>query len=249
MLNPDKFGDILFNSLPRIYISEDNKNKHALKRYLKAISEGGFSNVINENKGLLDLHDSDKVSFNILEITFEQYGFPVFYGIPEMYLRKLLPIVGDLYATKGSISSIEYITGIISDVKSTIVLDEDFYENFKIYLTLDMTSEKRNMNDFPTQEQLLKIIENFIPFFFSVYVDILDNFNEFLAFSFEEESLDELLTTKNQKLESVLNIPNKLINRNSYLNEEKEAFFNLAYGDYAKDEIYINGELHETVEY
>ena len=43
-------------------------------------------------------------------ILFKSYGLEIFNGIPELYLRKLLPSVSTLYSRKGSISSVEFNT-------------------------------------------------------------------------------------------------------------------------------------------
>lgn len=250
LLDSQNFGEKLFQTLPTVYKREDKKYRHALERYLKSLADGGFKYNIEEINGLLDLNDPEKTPYNVLMVLYRQYGLEMFHGIPEIYLRKLLPIIGDLYSAKGSISAIEYITGIISDVKTTIELGEDFYNDFHIDITLDMNFDKKDKRDFPTEEQLLRIINEFVPFFFDVTIIILDNYNDFVGFSMQDDNEDYLDTYKKTILVNTTNVENKKLNKTAYLNNsdfEKNVF--LENSDYAKDEIYENGNLIETIEY
>lgn len=249
-IDSSTLGDRLFQSLPRVYQREDRFQKHQLERYLKVLAEGGFSIVADETSGLLDLNDPEKTPYNVLMVLFEQYGLSMFHGVPEAYLRKLLPIIGDLYSRKGSISAIEFITGIITDVKTEIILDEDFYNNYHIDLTLDMTYDKKDKRDFPTEEQLMRIINEFIPFFFNVTAVILADYNDGINLRIEEEHTDYLDNYGFLYLSETTNRQDKLTNVTAYTNEpeyEKQAITQTL--EYAKDEIYENGNLKEVIEY
>lgn len=249
-IDSSTLGEKLFRSLPIVYQREDKNQRHALERYLKVLAEGGLSYVADETTGLLDLNDPEKTPYNALMVLFEQYGLSMFYGVPEAYLRKLLPIIGDLYASKGSISSIEYLTGIISDVKSEIILDENFYENYHVYLTLDMTYDKKDKRDFPTENQLMRIINEFIPFFFNVTVSILADYNDLLNLSIADEYSEYIDNYSFLYLGDTTNHLDKLTNFSAYTNErdyEKTAFTSIT--DYAKDEIIENENVIQVIEY
>ena len=249
-IDSSTLGERLFYSLPRVYQSADRGQKHQLERYLKVLADAGLAVASDETTGLLDLNDPEKTPYNALMVLFEQYGLSMFYGVPEAYLRKLLPIIGDLYSRKGSISAIEYITGVISDVKVDIELDEDFYNNFKIDLILDMTYDKKDKRDFPTEEQLVRIINEFVPFFFDVTVVILADYSESLSIGVADVYNVEINNYGGFYLGDTTNQENKLINRTAYTNEgEYEKFIYTDFVEYVKDEIYVNGILEETIEY
>lgn len=167
-LNGTKFGERLYDTLPRLYHSEDEMVDFALKRYLQALADGGYAYVIDELNGILDLNDPTKTPAEVLPVLFEQYGLPIFNGIPEAYLRKLLPILRDLYARKGATTVIEYLTSIISDVKSEVIISPDFKENYHIDIRLEMDYDQQGARDLPDREQLLRIIKEFLPFFIEV---------------------------------------------------------------------------------
>lgn len=167
-LNGTKFGERLYDTLPHLYHSEDEMVDFALKRFLQALADGGYAYVIDELNGILDLNDPTKTPAEVLPVLFEQYGLPIFNGIPEAYLRKLLPILRDLYARKGATTVIEYLTSIISDVKSEVIISPDFKENYHIDIRLEMDYDQQGARDLPDREQLLRIIKEFLPFFIEV---------------------------------------------------------------------------------
>ena len=193
-LDPKNFGDKLYNSLPEIYRSSDKEVNFSLKRYLDSLADGGFEKVIEEINGILTLVDSDKIDEEFLPILFKNYGFDVFNGIPTLYLRKLLPLVSDLYNLKGTTTAVEYLTSLVSGVKSYIELDEEFSNNHIINVNLEMDYGGR-FNDMPDQDQLLRIIKEFVPFYCDVLVRYLYIFEEFIKLKVNEE--EELKVIEN----------------------------------------------------
>ena len=196
-LDPKNFGDKLYNSLPEIYRSSDKEVNFSLKRYLDSLADGGFEKVIEEINGILTLVDSDKIDEEFLPILFKNYGFDVFNGIPTLYLRKLLPLVSDLYNLKGTTTAVEYLTSLVSGVKSYIELDEEFSNNHIINVNLEMDYGGR-FNDMPDQDQLLRIIKEFVPFYCDVLVRYLYIFEEFIKLKVNEE--EELKVIENLNL-------------------------------------------------
>lgn len=186
LLDSSKFGTRLYDTLPHIYHTEDSMVDYALKRYLQALSDGGYSYVIKELNGILDLNDPSKTPADILSIIFEQYGLKIFNGIPETYLRKLLPILRDLYARKGATTVIEYLTAIISDVKAEVTVSPDFKNDFHIDLILEMDYDQQGARDIPDREQLLRIIKEFLPFFIEVTIIFVYLFYEFAKINAKE---------------------------------------------------------------
>lgn len=174
-LTPQVFKDKLYNTLPPIYQKADASVNYTLQRYLSALCDGGFSYVINELNGLLDLNDPEKTPANILSLIFEQYGLKIFNDIPEAYLRKLLPSLGYAYSMKGTTTVIEYITSAISDVKVTVTPNSNFNETYHINIKLEMDYDKKDDRGIPNQEQFIRLIKEFVPFFISVSLTMTYN--------------------------------------------------------------------------
>lgn len=229
-LNGSTFGEKMYNTLPQKYRNDDSMVEYALKRYLQALSDGGFSKVIEESNGILDLNDPSKTPSEVLSILFEQYGLKIFNGVPELYLRKLLPILGDLYARKGATTVIEYLTSIISDVKADVSVSPNFSEDYHIDLRFEMDYDRQGERDIPDKDQLYRILKDFLPFFIETTVIFVYLFYE----TAKLQAKDELVVfhTKDVRNEDARVIRQKgeglfpsigntdlLLNKSIYLNE------------------------------
>ena len=169
-LNSENFGEKLYNSLPEIYRTDDASVGFTLKKYLQALSDGGFSKVIEETNNLLAIVDSEKVDFELLPLLFKSYGLEIFNGVQEIYLRKLLPTISKLFSLKGSITSVEYITSLISGVKSTVEISDHFNTDHSVSVTLDMDYNTAHSETLIDKEHLQRIIKEFIPFYCTVVI-------------------------------------------------------------------------------
>ena len=168
VLSSEDFGLKIYNRFPPRYREDDAMENFALKKYLDVLADGGFKYSIEEINGILNLIDPDNVDAKFLPILFKQYGLEVFKGIPEQYLRYLLPKLGDAWSKKGSLSVAEFITSSLSGIKtsSNVVYDEGDEENPKIEVRLEMDY---NIGDyFPEAEYFNRLLENFVPFFCDV---------------------------------------------------------------------------------
>ena len=194
-LKPNEFGEKLYNSLPPLYHVADEDVEYALKRYLSALADGGYAKVIEEINGFLTLIDPDKIDEELLPILFQHYGFEAFNGIPTLYLRKLLPLVSDIYNLKGTITAVEYLTSVVAGVKSTVELNEEFSENHTINVNLEMDYGD-HQNDMPDQDQLLRIIGEFVPFYCDVLIVYIYIFEELGRIGLTETD-DTLSITEN----------------------------------------------------
>ena len=74
ILNSEYFGLKIYNRFPPKYREDDVGQNFALKRYLQALSDGGFKYSIDEINGIADLKDPDKVDSKVLPILFKQIG-------------------------------------------------------------------------------------------------------------------------------------------------------------------------------
>lgn len=163
ILSSDDFGLKIYNKFPPKYREDDIGQNFALKRYLESLADGGFKYSIDEINGITDLIDPEKVDAKVLPILLKQYGLEVFNGIPENYLRYLLPKVGEAFSKKGSLSVVEFISSSISGIKTSTEIAYDSNDNPIIDVILEMDY---NIGDyFPDVEQFKRLLKSFMPFY------------------------------------------------------------------------------------
>ena len=163
IFNSDDFGLKIYNRFPPKYREDDVGQDYALRRYLQALSEGGFKHSIDEINGITSLIDPDRVDSKVLPILFKQYGLDIFNSIPEEYLRYLLPKLGEAWSKKGSFSVVEFITSSLSGIKTTAKVVYDEKNNPIVDVKLEMDY---NIGDyFPEAVQFTRLLENFVPFY------------------------------------------------------------------------------------
>lgn len=164
ILSSEDFGLKLYNKFPPKYREDDVDQKFALKRYLQSASDGGFKPVIEDINGLTELINPSKTKKNILPILFRYYGLEVFNGIPESYLRYLLPKLGEAWSKKGSLSVVEFISSSLSGIKTSteVVYDELGNPDIEVRLEMDYSMDG---SYFPDIGQFKRLLENFIPFY------------------------------------------------------------------------------------
>lgn len=168
VLNSEDFGLKLYNRFPLKYREDDALIGFPLKRFLQALSDGGFKYTIEDINGIVNLIDPDKVDSKVLPVLFKQYGLEIFNGIPEQYLRYLLPKLGESWSKKGSLSVVEFITSSLSGIKtsSEIVYDENGDSSVNVRLEMDY-----NIGDyFPEADQFKRLLENFVPFYCDIVI-------------------------------------------------------------------------------
>lgn len=231
ILSQEDFGTKLYNSLPPMYRVADADVNYALKRFLEALADGGFAKVIEEINGFLTLIDPDKVDEELLPILFKHYGLEVFNGIPTMYLRKLLPLISDIYNIKGTVTAVEYLTSVVSGVKSSIELSEEFTENHTINVNLEMNYGD-TQTDIPDQEQLLRIIKEFIPFYCDVLIVYLYIFEELGKVSMKEYEEDITIVENTTTVAS-------------FLAEEYEEVIRVIYGSIEENAVLSTNNFFE----
>lgn len=169
VLNPDVFGQKLYSRLPAIYRTEDETNNFALKRYLESLSEGGYAKLINEMNGLLNIVDPEKTPTKVLKHLFGQYGVTMFQGVDEKLLRKLLQIISDVFARKGSKSTIYYIASILTGCECVInyTIENGVYM-LSISFEVEDKSQLLSENDKAFLESMLK---DYVPFYWNMVFD------------------------------------------------------------------------------
>lgn len=224
-LDSKNFGLKIYNRFPPKYREDDIEQNYSLKRYLEALSDGGYSLAIEDINGLTALIDPDKVDAKFLPILFEQYGLPIFNGIPESYLRYLLPKLSEAYEQKGSITVIEFITSAISGVK-VIIEVVDMEVNIKFEMDYNLGDDY-----FPDVGQFGRIIDKFLPFYFGRNLIYVYVFYENQVLRSQDTDLMEVHDTKEESvgipffkvgIPTLTNEMDKLLNEDFILNPESD---------------------------
>ena len=190
ILDSKDFGLKIYNRFPPKYREDDSQQQYALKRFLEAMSDGGFKYIIDEINGITYLQDPDNTDSKVLPLLFNQYGLDVFNGIPEEYLRKLLPNLGEAWSKKGSLVVIEFITSSLAGVKATTEVEYDDDGNPLIDIRLEMDS---NLSDyFPDARHFSVLLDSFLPFYCDKTLIYVYVFDESANVDVNEEEYNEI---------------------------------------------------------
>lgn len=201
ILSSENFGLKLYNRFPTAYREDDAKVDFALERYLQALSDGGFKYAIDEINGITHIIDPSKADSKILPVLFKQYGLEIFNGIPENYLRYLLPKLGEAWSKKGSLSVVEFITSSLTGIKTSSFVEYDEAENPTVGVRLEMDY---NIGDyFPEAGQFSRLLKNFIPFYCNLNLIYSYLFYEAGTVFGKEEGLEYNITDKKEDSGSV----------------------------------------------
>lgn len=234
-LNSEKFWENVYSFFPECYRAEDAENGYALRKYIEATCAGGFEKVIEETTKLMNLVDPDRVDSKYLPYLYSSMGLTIFRGIPEVYLRKLYPMLTTLFSMKGTVEVIEYLSTIVSGVKSEIDVSDNFNEDFSVDVRLEMDIDS-STGSLPDRELLLRIIREFVPFYCVVTIIYLYTFSDNSNF----RSRDEEMYLK-------LNIKETDENKGARLVEEIKDKFKISDGLDTKTMHSINNDTIDSV--
>ena len=169
LLDSNTFGEKLYNKFPLRYRLDDSSNEYALKRFIFTLADGGFKYVIDDINSLLRVISPSTATIEELFILYEQYGLEVFNGIPEDYLRRLLPFIHDAGSFKGSLSSIDFISTSVTGLQTTTAIETDDSDNsVSVEVSINLTRIASKF--FPNYDKFIRILENFMPFYCVLYV-------------------------------------------------------------------------------
>lgn len=162
ILDSGTFWEKVYERFPEVYKEMDRLNEYYLKRYIKSAGSG-FEACIDEMNGIFKLLDSNNCPEYFLSNLCSAYGFDSFNGLPNRFLKGLLPYLNLLYARKGSYSTVEYLSSVVSGCKVIVTEDSDFANTHILHVAVDMDTSIAD--DFPDNKQLTRVIREFIPFF------------------------------------------------------------------------------------
>lgn len=164
-LKSEDFGLRLYNMFPSFYRDADEGTNFALKRYLQVCGDGGFKYAIDEWNGILNTYNPENIDYNMLTILYQQFGFELFYGIPESYLRYLLPRLSEAWAKKGSLDVVEFVVSALSGIKTITEVYEDEDDDENVYMKVILEMDYALGDYFPNPEQFDRILKQFVPFY------------------------------------------------------------------------------------
>lgn len=151
-------GLLMYNDLPDIYLSEDEKIGHPLRRFMLLIGQflDFMKSVSNINRLLLK---PGSCPDSLLPILTEHFGLNYNYDVPPVYQRKFLTQYGDLVETKGTESMLVYMASELTDgYNASLQKTGD-----KTY-NLDISLPPGHPVDFNVQERvLLRYLQEFVP--------------------------------------------------------------------------------------
>lgn len=226
ILSPKDFGLKIYNHFPPQYRVDDEQTNFSLMRYLQALSDGGFAYNIEELNGILEFANPDMATPQALPILFKQYGLDIFNGIPEQFLRYLLPRIGEAWSKKGSLDVVEFVVSSLTGIKTRT--DITNFPNGDTDLTIRLEMDYAMSDYFPNAKQFLRIIDKFLPFYLGRYIIYV-----YVFYEKQEVHLSEKYWLDKVKLSlhdegciahsillptRALNNPNRLLNDTLYTN-------------------------------
>lgn len=216
-LSENDFGLKLYERFPRQYQLDDVAQKFALKRYMQTAGDGGFKFIIQDANGILDIINPSTTEKDVLYAVYEQYGLEMFNGIPEEYMRALLPHLGSAWEKKGALDIIEFVTSILSGIKvETVITYKDdhnslfgealfgdaIFGNTDEYsypiLTVKLDMDFALSDYFPDTGQFKRILKNFVPFYVFLILVYSYVYSDEAGFTRKEYSFDNIVDTKEE---------------------------------------------------
>ena len=220
-LSENDFGLKLYERFPKQYQLDDVAQKFTLKRYMQTAGDGGFKFIIQDANGILDIVNPSTTEKSVLYALYEQYGLEMFNGIPEEYMRALLPYLGSAWEKKGSLDIIEFVASTLSGIKvETVTTYKDdhtslfgealfgdaIFGNTDKYsypvATVKLDMDFALSDYFPDTVQFKRILKNFVPFYVYLILVYSYVYSDEAGFTRKEYSFDNIIDTKeeNRKL-------------------------------------------------
>lgn len=157
---------LYYRNLPEVYRTEDLNQipiEKPLYRYLKAISDSGFKEVISSVTGILSLVDPKDCPEVFLPYLLRCFGFDYFEDIDPKYQRKLLSNIGELIKRRGTYSGVKYLARVLTGLDVRLILKpEGETPRLTVELLFDTLDQVDNLdNDIKSVE---RYIGYFVPF-------------------------------------------------------------------------------------
>lgn len=173
-------ADYLYYKLPKVYQAEDKEQ--LLRRFIDTFAEAGFNPLLQETLSITDLLDVDKCPSKFLPQLCSMYGYEYTLEIPELFQRRLLKHIVEMYKRKGTKSVVKFIARELTGFDSEIIENKDFteehieltkwdirFEHYRNFI-LKLTAPYEDSNLFNKEEIVIKIVNDFLPTNSQVFV-------------------------------------------------------------------------------
>lgn len=198
------FSDYLYNRLPLIYRTSDKDL--ILRRFIECFAEGGYIPLLSSTMDIMSLIDIDKCPSEFLPNLCKMNGLEYTKEIPELFQRRLLKYIVELYKRKGTKSVVRFIARELTGFESEIIENKDFTENEEIIT--GWTKEFANYRNFilkltaPYEDSSLYSKEDIVKLIIKDFLPTNSNVLIVTSYWFREEVeilkniIEETLTTK-----------------------------------------------------
>lgn len=223
------FAEYLYNRLPKIYRNTDRD--FILQRFIETFVEGGFNIVINDMVNLPDLLDVDKCPKKFLPLLSKMYGYEYSEELPELFQRRLLKNIVEMYKRKGTKSVVKFIARELSGFETELIENKDFTDNeieltgwdiqFKHYrnfvLKLKAPFETSMLN--AKEDAVRLIIKDFLPTNSNVFI--------ITSYWFEEQDSFENRIVEDMMKEVIHEYNEEALKVTQFIEKELSTYFNL----------------------
>lgn len=174
------FADYLYNRLPQVYRTSDTEQ--ILRRFIETFAEAGFDPLLQETMDIMNLLDVEKCPSEFLPLLCSLYGFEYTVEIPELFIRRLLKHIIELYKRKGTKSVVKFIARELTGFDSEIIENKDFdeeliditkwdirFEHYRNFV-LKLNAPYEDSMLYNREEIVHKLLEDFLPTNSQVFV-------------------------------------------------------------------------------
>lgn len=167
------FADYLYNRLPQVYRTSDQEQ--ILRRFIETFAEAGFDPLLQETMDMMNLLDVDKCPSEFLPFLCSFYGFEYTVEIPELFMRRLLKHIIELYKRKGTKSVVKFIARELTGFDSEIIENKDFdeelvkithwdvkFEHYRNFV-LKLNAPYEDSTLYNKEEVVKKLVTDFLP--------------------------------------------------------------------------------------
>lgn len=172
-------AEYLYNRLPRIYKSEDDKNFNQLKRFLEVLAEGGLDTAFHETEGILSLIDINKIPEEYLPLMASDLGFEFPFDLDPQTQRTYIKNAIQSYKIKGTKKALEFMIRELTRFKTNIEVDKALRQ-IDIYLEVDLARQDFDrvvdkvsfiVDEYSPPYKILNLINTFLWEEDNIYID------------------------------------------------------------------------------
>ena len=256
--------EYLYSKLPQVYRDEDNGE--LLKRFMQVMSEGGFTPLLNSTTNIMNLLDVDKCPTKFLPLLCSLYGYEYSLEIPELFQRRLLKLIVEMYKRKGTKSVVKFIARELTGFESEIIENKDFdadhikitkwnksFENYRNFI-LRLTAPYENSILYNKEEIVVKVVDDFLPtnskfivivsYWFKDDVDMTNTFKDSVKELVHDYNMEVYMNATKET--NSLSLSDKFSEQGAWFGAE-DSYLNSPYGGLLYTNAYLL--LRDTVKF